>query len=421
MSLADRPPVAAGPPVRPSLRLRSAIFASRAVGAASRALRLGRGSVISGDIAVRIAPDALGQLARLRRVVFVTGTNGKTTTTWMTTEAVRTRGPVASNREGSNMATGLVGSLAAAPTSATAVLEVDEIFLAELAAQARPAAIALLNLSREFTRGVSLGRTLDAWRRFVARIDWPCTLVANADDPLVVWAVAARSPATRVVWVGAGLRWTFDARRCPACGEAIDFADHDWVCRSGDLSRPASDWTVTGGRLTGPGVAEAVHAGAPGGWLPANVAFAVALAQEVGVPAADALRAAAAVADVDGRYRLIQRGSHGVRISMVKNPASWHEALTLAHQPGHLVLAMDRFGIKDTTSLWDVPIDPVSLGRVTASGERYADLAARLEAAGADFTVEPDPVAAIDAAPAGPVHVIANYTAMINLKKRLIR
>ena len=54
------------------------------------------------------------------------------------------------------------------------------------------------------------------------------------------------------------------------------------------------------------------------------------------------------------------------------------------------------------------------------AGHRHADLAARLEAAGVEFEVEPDPVVAIDTSPPGPVYVIANYSAMIALKKRLL-
>ena len=46
------------------------------------------------------------------------------------------------------------------------------------------------------------------------------TVVANADDPLVVWG-AGQAPA--VAWVAAGLRWRADAVGCPACEGRIRF------------------------------------------------------------------------------------------------------------------------------------------------------------------------------------------------------
>jgi len=50
----------------------------------------------------------------------------------------------------------------------------------------------------------------------------PVDLVANADDPLVVWAAGQ---AERVHWIGAGLGWRNDAVGCPSCGEQVTFAD----------------------------------------------------------------------------------------------------------------------------------------------------------------------------------------------------
>ena len=45
-------------------------------------------------------------------------------------------------------------------------------------------------------------------------------VVANADDPMVVWAALA---APEVRWVGAGQVWHNDAVGCPSCGGGIDF------------------------------------------------------------------------------------------------------------------------------------------------------------------------------------------------------
>ena len=62
-------------------------------------------------------------------------------------------------------------------------------------------------------------------------------VVANADDPMVVWA-ATTAPDVR--WVGAGQVWRNDAVGCPACGGGIAFeADGGWACDRCDFARPA--------------------------------------------------------------------------------------------------------------------------------------------------------------------------------------
>ena len=59
-------------------------------------------------------------------------------------------------------------------------------------------------------------------------------VVANADDPMVVFA--ARS-ARHVTWVASGQRWHDDSWVCPACGSHIERADQDWRCAGCDLRR----------------------------------------------------------------------------------------------------------------------------------------------------------------------------------------
>ena len=83
-----------------------------------------------------------------------------------------------------------------------------------------PGAVVLLNLSRDQLDRTNEVRMLAGrWRRALAGADGT-TVVANADDPLVVWGAGA---APRVVWVAAGLGWRLDAVGCPACEGRIEF------------------------------------------------------------------------------------------------------------------------------------------------------------------------------------------------------
>ena len=112
---------------------RAAVQAGLVASGVSRRVGLGAGSIIGGRVTLLLDPGALSGLAVGRRIVVVSGTNGKTTTSHLLAAALRTAGAVAHNATGSNMADGAVAALAAARDAEHAVLEVDEWHLAEVA------------------------------------------------------------------------------------------------------------------------------------------------------------------------------------------------------------------------------------------------------------------------------------------------
>ena len=131
------------------MRTRIAVRTARLAAGLSRRLRRGEGAIIGGRVAVAVDPQVLERLAAGRRVVLVTGTNGKTTVAHLLAAALRTLGPVAHNDTGANMVDGVVAALMARPEARRAVLEVDELHLAAVAEQVQPAAVVLLNLTRD--------------------------------------------------------------------------------------------------------------------------------------------------------------------------------------------------------------------------------------------------------------------------------
>src|SRR5947209_3363580 len=145
----------------PSVRLASAAAAGRMAGRLSRLGRLGAGETIAGRVTLAVAPAAMERLAGGRRVVLVTGTNGKTTTTRMIGAALGEH--VCTNATGANLASGIVSALLHDDAS-TAVLEVDELFLADAIRRTKPSVVVLLNLSRDqLDRMHDLRRVGRAW------------------------------------------------------------------------------------------------------------------------------------------------------------------------------------------------------------------------------------------------------------------
>ena len=108
------------------LRSQLAVALGRTAARMSRLAGRGDGSVIGGKIGLRLDPELLTRLARDRKLVLVSATNGKTTTTRLITSAMTPLGEVATNAFGANMPTGHVSALAAAHADTREQLLTDD-------------------------------------------------------------------------------------------------------------------------------------------------------------------------------------------------------------------------------------------------------------------------------------------------------
>ena len=405
------------------LRARLATTLGDAATRVSRLTGRGDGSVIGGVIGLRLAPDLLAQLAAGRQVVLVTGTNGKTTTTRLVTAAVGSLGlEVASNAFGANMASGLVSALSGAPDAPYAVLEVDERYLPAMIEATRPRVVVLLNLSRDqMDRAAEIWMVARMWREALAEHQ-DVHVVANADDPLVAWAAMAAGNAT---WVGAGQRWHEDSWCCPECGSHLRRDELGWRCGECGLARPTAQWVLDGGSVIGAlgGVRE-LGLTLPGRANRSNAVMALAVVGLFGADVDQALPRLREVTSVAGRYTTVQRRGRSLRLLLAKNPAGWLEAFDVLDPTRPPVLLAVNAQIpdgKDTSWLWDVDYRVLRGRRVLVAGERRIDLAVRLRADDVPFELVDNVDAAVDLVPAGPVDVIANYTAFQQIRVALGR
>ncbi len=210
MPVGDR---ATGAGARITLRARVALVSMRLVAWLSRSTGRGAGSIIGGRVALVISQGLIGALARGLEIAVGSGTNGKTTTTRLLVEALGGADEVATSPAGSNMHAGIVTALGRRTRFSRAVLEVDEGYLPQIIAELDPAVVVLLNLSRDQLDRVGEVRMIaNRWREALGHSSG--AVVANADDPLVVYAA---SSAARVYWVGMGNPWRLDAYHCPNC------------------------------------------------------------------------------------------------------------------------------------------------------------------------------------------------------------
>ena len=459
---------------------------ARGVRAVSR-LRGGGGTSAPGKLLMRLAPGAIGDLgARLARgSALISATNGKTTTAAMTAGILEHAGvAVVHNQQGANMAGGIATTLldAARPHRAIAgelgLFEVDEMWLAPVAAQLRPRAILLANLFRDqLDRYGELETIAQRWEDALGASE--AELVLNADDPLVADLGRERPTA---LYFGveddslalAGMAHAADAKHCRRCGAPYLFdavyLGHlgHYHCHSCGQSRPAPSVSARDVRLQGvhaarfalrtPAGEAEVSLALPGLYNVYNALAAAALASALEVPLqsiveglqstraafgrAEAVRINTAPhppapAGVDGDQR---PPSRELRILLVKNPAGANEGLrTLALEPGeHDLLGVLNDQIadgRDVSWIWDADFEMLAgrVRRATCSGTRAADLAARLKYAGVEsarIDVREDladalAAAAADLPPAAdgghaPLFALPTYTAMLALRQLLV-
>jgi lipid II isoglutaminyl synthase (glutamine-hydrolysing) len=376
--------------------------------------------VIGGRVLLALAPGAVAELSRGRTVTLVSGTNGKSTTTALIVAALGRESAVATNRDGANTSVAIAGLLAATDTHQV-VLEVDEDWLPWAVRETSPQTVVLTNLSRDqLSRHHEVGAVASHWRTGLAGVP---LVVANADDPAVVWSALA---GQRQVWVAAGARWTADSLVCPACSGRCLRSGCDWVCRSCDLRRPDPEWWLDGGRLHSASVDIPLTLDLPGRFNVANAALAVAAVQGPwSVSAQDAAARMRDVHSVSGRFERVRFRGHDLLIMLAKNPAGWLELLELmADERCPLVLVLNAEGVdgRDPSWIYDVSFEPLRGRTVVVQGRRATDLLVRLELDGVEATHVPGSLAAaLWKLPAGRVDVVANYTAFRNTVKEVRR
>ncbi len=379
---------------------------------------------------MRLDPQALRKLVQGRRVAMVSGTNGKTTTTHFLAAAVRAGlGPeedrLVHNADGANLHHGIASALSEHPRADLAILETDERVVADLIRLAHPEVLVLLNFSRDqLDRHHEIKGLGRSWRDALTRAgDAGPVVVANADEPLIVWAAQT---AREVVWVNTATTWTQDASLCPQCGASLireqpdETAGHGahWRCSSCDLAQPRADYTVRDGQIVDrTGRVWDPQLNVPGGFNVSNAACALAAAELMGVDAETAFIGMRTVSAPAGRFGTARFGDTTARLLLAKNPAGWAEALPLA-QTSTVILAIDSAAAdgRDVSWLWDVDYEQLAGRTVVATGPRAQDLAVRLAYADVDVRCVPDLAEAM-AGHREPVDVVATYTPFQRLRK----
>ena len=440
-----------------TIDLRAAI--ARGAGALARAGGHG-GTSLPGKVLLALDPGAIARLgsALPDGSVLISATNGKTTTAAFAAQVLAAAGvPTVHNVAGANMAGGVASALLSGGRGARlGLFEVDEFWLADLAAALAPRALVLSNLFRDqLDRYGELESIALRWAAVVAEA--PGALVLAADDPLVA-DLGRERPDTIYFGIedesaasARGLVHAADSKRCRNCGADYAYA-HVYVAHLGSYACPgcgrrrpqphvsASEISLDGLRgasftLQTPDGSTRVRTSLPGLYNVYNALAAAALATALGVALEAIAAGLAATSAVFGRGERIRVGNRELSILLVKNPAGANEVLRLlgAQDGSHDVLAVLNDAIadgRDVSWIWDADYETLAprIHHVTCSGTRAAELALRMKYAGVPaerITVTAELPRALDGAleraQGGELYALPTYTAMLALRELLVR
>lgn len=434
------------------------ILVCRAVKLAAKVLRRG-GTAKPGELAAKVCPNLAQILAKDVRVIMVTGTNGKTTSSRIIEQGLIDSGAdYFANRSGANLLSGVTTTLVenstlfGKPKHKCAVIECDEAAFRTVAPLVQPEVILVTNLFRDqLDRYGELSATREKLRRGIA--DAPGALLCLNADCSMTATLAPTEAETRFFGMDCDLArdaTVSDALRCPDCGAAYVYDRRTfahlgaWRCPGCGRARPQPQVCVldcrpeAGGstlELDLLGQRRTLHSALESEHNAYNAAAALCVAGALGWDLEKACAALATVQVPFGRTETLRLGGREAKLVLAKNPVGmdcalrWLSAAAPESCPVFCINDNAADG-RDVSWLWDADFE----GYLAASGCREAgvyglrrgDMLLRLryacperdKLALREFT-EARQLRELIAASARPVCLIANYTAMCALRRQL--
>jgi lipid II isoglutaminyl synthase (glutamine-hydrolysing) len=363
------------------VRLFLAVLIGKAIRIAAK-LR-GGGSAIPGRIAMMIEPKLLQKtLGSLTHgVIFVSGSNGKSTTTALIARSLAYQGlRVFSNPSGGNMPQGIgsavIGqiSLQGSLNADVAVLEVDEAYAEVIAPFLAPSWVVLTNIQID-----QLNRFFEPDRVYEMLLSAAKSatkgVVINGSDANLVDIGLAISPKVYQVEVSksALAKWPEGALAAPRFGKGEAMNNIPISVTVNDEQDGVASLLVRGVQTTvqlpGNGLHFAIDTG-----------LALAITEQILGSSFNLEAATAAISTqetVYGRGEVASYQGVEIQILMMKNPSSMRATLVAMDNPETAIwIAMDE-GTPDPSWIYDIDLSRISAVRIV-SGSRAWHWATRL-------------------------------------------
>lgn len=414
------------------------------------------GTTFPGRVALKIDKNILSKVSKGYKVILVTGTNGKTTTTSMIYNIIKESGhPVITNNTGANLFPGIVTTFVdnykfgSKVKDNYAVIEVDEANLKYITEYITPEVITVTNLFRDqLDRYGEVYTTLNKILEGIYNVP-ETTLVLNGDESLL-GKLDLKNPVhfygfDKAVNDNKTIEINADAKFCKFCKTPYEYNfvtyNHlgDFYCPNCGYKRSDLMYAVTdiidinADSSTIKFNDLEVSINQSGTYNIYNGLCAYSIAKELGIDDSVIKKSLENQSSSFGRQETINVEGKDVKIFLVKNPAGYNQSLDT------ICLNKERFAAafllndnyadgQDISWIWDVDFEKLTetnIDEVYISGLRAYDMAVRLKTAGLDpnkFVIEEQYEALTEAIKNGrcdKLYILATYTAMINYRKYL--
>ncbi len=411
-----------------NLRLFFVILISKLAIKICRFLHLG-GTSFPGKLARKLYPYILKAIAAGHRIIMVTGTNGKTTTTSMIGHILSENGiRYISNKSGANLEYGIITTFIESyrfgrKNDETALLEIDEAAFPKVVANLEPDCIVVTNFFRDqLDRYGEIYTTVNKIQKSIENLK-KTKLILNADDSLC--SSLGRNSSIEKLYYGfekslnfdASVNNSSDAAYCIYCKTKYDYANRiyghlgGYSCPNCHYSSPEADvmcsalieasdkYSLIELSTSLPSDKKEVQnnivkINVPGLYNIYNSMSAVTCGLALGLSLENSVKALERFENSFGRMENIRISNLNINIILVKNPTGFNQVLEyLSSFPEVNQLALlindNAADGRDISWLWDVEFEKLSghqdrFEKIYVSGTRAEDMALRLKYAGFD-------------------------------------
>lgn len=411
------------------------------------------GTSFVGMVVLKICPDFLKHCSKYikKRIVTITGTNGKSTTSGLIAHILETANQkVVHNLKGANMLTGVanVFALSVEPFKRFdyAVIESDEAYLTKLYDYMKSDYLVVTNLFRDqLDRYGELSTTAGFIKNAIDK-NPDLKLILNADDPIV----ATFNTTKYTVFYGIenveydcsyehNSNAPSEVFNC-ACGEELKYSKQffaqqgHYYCPKCGYKRhkcdyPAdvkvyNDYSII--TVQNREISFQFKVNLAGLYNAYNALAAIAFGFETGLNQEEIQKALDTYHAIFGRTEKRIINGNPTIIQLIKNPTGASEVLKTVDLNSNIVIAInDNYADgRDISWLWDSDFEQLKNAEklIITSGTRANDMATRLKYAGIPqekIIVEPNLKKAIDKATmAGKTTILPSYTALLKIEKR---
>lgn len=438
------------------IRYLIALFLSKAAVKIIKMRGKSKGTSAPGMLAMKLCPDFIrcASVSNKDKIISVTGTNGKTTTTGLLAHIVKESGrQIVHNTEGANMLTGiataLVNNLKFNSKSDFFIFECDEAYLRKLYDFLESDYLLVTNLFRDqLDRYGELDTTYKKIKEAISK-NKKLNVILNADDPTLE-GIASDNPKVYFGMEQAEFAYAAQSSNAPSestdchiCKKPLNYSKRfyahigHYMCDCG-YKRPNPDYL---------GFAKIFDSHSellikyqnketkfiinmPGLYNVYNALGAISAALELGVSEDIIKHALETYSSVFGRAESTVINGKKTLIQLIKNPVGASEVIRQIQgfEKSKLVIILndDYADGRDVSWIWDADFEVLSSyhQNIVVSGTRANDAALRLKYAGVDeklITVEKDIKRAVDLAIENAqsddtLLILPTYTALLKMQ-----